>query len=253
MATKQDLIKRYEILKRLTPKIYILKESDQKKITDYLKNPNIKQIKTEKTLKKNIQKIDEFIHIIHDSENKKLENNQSVKNEVVKANNVENMMRSAGIKPKIESFAVLNMTENTININNTQNIQAEKQTEYQENEQSYEELIKSYDEILNSLELLLNIKNAKNLLDKKQAELDAKTQDILHFIEFTEIENPFESHTIIQTIKNIRLERRKVKDLLSIFNLTKDINLNEIKTTIQRKRTYAPRVYKDLFDKMKDN
>ncbi len=70
--TKKLLLIKYEELKKLKPKLYMLNPIDQEKIMDYLNNPNVKQIRKEKTIQQNIDKINGFIKIIKKEDTKKL-------------------------------------------------------------------------------------------------------------------------------------------------------------------------------------
>lgn len=253
--TKKLLLIKYEELKKLKPKLYMLNPIDQEKIMDYLNNPNVKQIRKEKTIQQNIDKINGFIKIIKKEETKKVNNVESNKDvsKIIKDNKeLSKMMQKAGLRThnpnffiskeiQSEPIIVKHELTNEEIVRNRESIKEEK-------EMIYESLIASYDNILNSLVVLLELKNAVSTLEEKQSEIDSKLQDLMHFIELYELNDPMRNHNIVQTIKQLRLERRKAKDLRYISNILNNSKLDDIEKIAYRERIYTPRIYTSLFE-----
>ena len=246
--TKKLLLIKYEELKKLKPKLYMLNPIDQEKIMDYLNNPNVKQIRKEKTIQQNIDKINGFIKIIKKEETKKVNNVESNKDisKIIKDNKeLSKMMQKAGLRTHNPNFFV---TKEFQHEPTNEEIVRNRESIKEEKEMIYESLIASYDNILNSLVVLLELKNAVSTLEEKQSEIDSKLQDLMHFIELYDLDNPMRNHNIVQTIKQLRLERRKAKDLRYISNILNNSKLDDIEKIAYRERIYTPRIYTSLFE-----
>lgn len=79
------------------------------------------------------------------------------------------------------------------------------------------------EELKKAIEILNRIDDYSNSLTTELSELDSKEQDLLHYIEGNKI-NVLWCYRIVKEIKNVREERRKVKNdmsILSKYNETK--------------------------------
>jgi hypothetical protein len=74
------------------------------------------------------------------------------------------------------------------------------------------------EEVINAIDILNKFEDRKNILISNLSDLDLEEQDLLHYIE-TEKFNAVEGYKLSKKIKEIRLERRKVKNELSLVNL----------------------------------
>lgn len=86
------------------------------------------------------------------------------------------------------------------------------------------------EEIISAIDTLNKFEDRKNLLVNSLSELDLEQQDLLHYIE-NEKFNAVDGYKLSKKIKEIRTERRKVKNelaMISIFeaNSNKLINLD---------------------------
>lgn len=80
------------------------------------------------------------------------------------------------------------------------------------------------EEIKNIVKKLDEIDNYNSSLNERLSVLDSKQQDLLHFIENNKI-NILWCYKLVKEIKNVREERRKVKndmDMLSKYNEQKN-------------------------------
>ena len=81
-------------------------------------------------------------------------------------------------------------------------------------------------DIINALLKLNEIDEYNSTLTDKLSKLDSKEQDLLHYIENNKI-HIFWCYRMIKEIKNIRIERRKIKNDMELL-----FRFNEIKTKI---------------------
>lgn len=82
------------------------------------------------------------------------------------------------------------------------------------------------DSIVSVIEKLNEIDNYIDSLTNKQSMLDEKTQDLLHYIENNKV-STFGCYRLIKELKEIRIERRKVKEDLELGR-----KYNEIKNRL---------------------
>ncbi len=100
-------------------------------------------------------------------------------------------------------------------------------------------------------------------LKAKQSELDKKEQDILHKIEFCSF-SACEGYKLCSLLKEVRNEKRNVKNNLDKLNLLTPLTDKSFKNKVTKtisiidkhnkkilKRTYRPRVYDELFSNPK--
>lgn len=81
------------------------------------------------------------------------------------------------------------------------------------------------------------------------SEKDKETQDVLHFIEFYDLD-AYNGYLIYKRLQKIRLERRKAKD--EIARVDHFLNMNykstkQIKENKNKDKSYTPKVLTDLF------
>lgn len=96
--------------------------------------------------------------------------------------------------------------------------------------------------------------NRKRKLCQELSLVDKELCDILHYIEFCNL-NAAQGYKAYKMVKERRILRRKIKDEISILDSILDQKvLQTAKDTIQKtaekmdKRTYEPRVLRELFD-----
>jgi len=96
--------------------------------------------------------------------------------------------------------------------------------------------------------------NRKRKLCQELSLVDKELCDILHYIEFCNL-NAAQGYKAYKMVKERRILRRKIKDEISILDSILDQKVSQTaKNTIQKiaenmdKRTYEPRVLKELFD-----
>ena len=89
----------------------------------------------------------------------------------------------------------------------------------------------------------------KAILENTIHEKEKETQDLLHFIEFFDLD-AYKGFLIYKKLQQVRNERRKAKDELSrVDNFLKaDLQtVSDWKTDTKEKKTYTPRVLVELF------
>ena len=74
------------------------------------------------------------------------------------------------------------------------------------------------EEVINAIDILNKFEDRKSILISNLSDLDLEEQDLLHYIE-TEKFNAVEGYKLSKKIKEIRLERRKVKNELALINI----------------------------------
>ena len=74
------------------------------------------------------------------------------------------------------------------------------------------------EEVINAIDILNKFEDRKSILINNLSDLDLEEQDLLHYIE-TEKFNAVEGYKLSKKIKEIRLERRKVKNELALINI----------------------------------
>ena len=84
--------------------------------------------------------------------------------------------------------------------------------------------------------------------------VDKELCDIFHYIEFCNL-NAAQGYKAYKMVKERRIIRRKIKDEISILDIILDQKVSQtVKNTVKRnaekmdKRTYEPRVLRELFD-----
>ena len=77
-------------------------------------------------------------------------------------------------------------------------------------------------QIKEALRLLNSIDEYGSTLVSRLSDLDSKEQDILHYIENNRL-NPLWCYNILKKIKNIRMERRKVKNDIELMSKYNDL------------------------------
>lgn len=123
---------------------------------------------------------------------------------------------------------------------------------------SQEVELKITEDINNLIEDLDNVKKLyKKILDEysqKMSNVDSKQQDILHYVEFKNV-NSVAGFRILKELQKVRRERRGVEDILELlnnikqlFSLTNTITAKNIlnnKIDAMKKRKYKERVYSE--------
>ena len=123
---------------------------------------------------------------------------------------------------------------------------------------SQEVELKITEDINNLIEDLDNVKKLyKKILDEysqKRSNVDSKQQDILHYVEFKNV-NSVAGFRILKELQKVRRERRGVEDILELlnnikqlFSLTNTITAKNIlnnKIDAMKKRKYKERVYSE--------
>ena len=96
--------------------------------------------------------------------------------------------------------------------------------------------------------------NRKRKLCQELSLVDKELCDILHYIEFCNL-NAAQGYKAYKMVKERRILRRKIKDEISILDSILNQKVSQtVKNAIQKtaenmdKRTYEPRVLKELFD-----
>ena len=97
----------------------------------------------------------------------------------------------------------------------------------------------------------------KDILNKKLSKIDQEITDIQHYIEFNRL-NAAEGYKAFKLLQDKLLERRVIKDDFSKFQVLSDSKISDIfngnldkSLSALDKRTYTPRVLKELFEEGK--
>lgn len=123
---------------------------------------------------------------------------------------------------------------------------------------SQEVELKMTEDINNLIEDLDNVKKLyKKILDEysqKMSNVDSKQQDILHYVEFKNV-NSVAGFRILKELQKVRRERRGVEDILELLNNIKQLftltntitakNILNNKIDAMKKRKYKERVYSE--------
>lgn len=123
---------------------------------------------------------------------------------------------------------------------------------------SQEVELKITEDINNLIEDLDNVKKLyKKILDEysqKMSNVDSKQQDILHYVEFKNV-NSVAGFRILKELQKVRRERRGVEDILELLNNIKQLftltntitakNILNNKIDAMKKRRYKERVYSE--------
>ena len=90
----------------------------------------------------------------------------------------------------------------------------------------------------------------KSLLETTIADKEKETQDILHFIEFYDLD-AYNGYMVYKTLQDIRIERRNAKNELERVNTFLKYGMDSADMTISNteKKSYTPRILFDLFRK----
>ena len=109
------------------------------------------------------------------------------------------------------------------------------------------------DNVVEVIAILNGIDEYGGTLVNKLSELDSKEQDLLHYIENNKI-NIFWCYRMIKEIKNVREERRKVKNDMELFSKFTDVknklisgkeNRNMMLADLYKKEKQLQTVYKN--------
>lgn len=102
--------------------------------------------------------------------------------------------------------------------------------------------------------LVKDANNRKSILIKQLKELEDELLDIEHYIEFSSL-NVVQGYKIEDELKQCRIKRRHVKNELLVLEIILEQNISDsvVEEVHKRiggmdKRTYKPRIRKDLFD-----
>lgn len=123
---------------------------------------------------------------------------------------------------------------------------------------SQEVELKITEDINNLIEDLDNVKKLyKKILDEysqKMSNVDSKQQDILHYVEFKNV-NSVAGFRILKELQKVRRERRGIEDILELLNNIKQLftltntitakNILNNKIDAMKKRKYKERVYSE--------
>lgn len=123
---------------------------------------------------------------------------------------------------------------------------------------SQEVELKITEDINNLIEDLDNVKKLyKKILDEysqKMSNVDSKQQDILHYVEFKNV-NSVAGFRILKELQKVRRERRGVEDILELLNNIKQLftltntitakNILNNKIDAMKRRKYKERVYSE--------
>lgn len=123
---------------------------------------------------------------------------------------------------------------------------------------SQEVELKMTEDINNLIEDLDKVKKLyKKILDEysqKMSNVDSKQQDILHYVEFKNV-NSVAGFRILKELQKVRRERRGVEDILELLNNIKQLftltntitakNILNNKIDAMKKRKYKERVYSE--------
>lgn len=74
------------------------------------------------------------------------------------------------------------------------------------------------EQIINSINVLNEFEDSKDQLVQELSTCDLKEQDILHYIELEKF-NCVDGYKLAKKLKEIRQERRKIKDKLDLINI----------------------------------
>ena len=109
------------------------------------------------------------------------------------------------------------------------------------------------DNVVEVIAILNGIDEYGSTLVNKLSELDSKEQDLLHYIENNKI-SIFWCYRMIKEIKNVREERRKVKNDMELFSKFTDVknklisgkeNRNMMLADLYKKEKQLQTVYKN--------
>ena len=83
------------------------------------------------------------------------------------------------------------------------------------------------EELLHSISVLNKVENKKPILEREIYELDGRTQDLLHYLEYNEF-SQYYLNKISRELQLIRRERREKKNELALVNclITHTLKLN---------------------------
>ena len=98
---------------------------------------------------------------------------------------------------------------------------------------------------------LVNLQNRHQYLEDQLAKCNAETQDVLHYIEFNKL-NAFQGFKIYKLLKEIRIDRRVIKDeLAQVEAILSQLNIQQLinKLPPLDNRKYVPRELPELFEK----
>ncbi len=95
------------------------------------------------------------------------------------------------------------------------------------------------DEIKEIVEKLDELDNYSIALPQKLSVVDSKEQDILHLIENSKI-STFNAHKILKELKDIRQERRKIKNDMELLKVVEDNR--DLLSTKQKRNTLIQRM-----------
>lgn len=122
-------------------------------------------------------------------------------------------------------------------------------------EADYKEL--NFDDAVSIFQQFSNIVNTikgnKPFLVEQLSIVDKKISDVCHYIESNNF-SACDGYKLASLIKTLRQERRKIKNELELYDICKDMSLEEILSgsiyeavSEITKRTYNPRILKSLF------
>ena len=95
------------------------------------------------------------------------------------------------------------------------------------------------------IDLLDQIEEYGHSLMPKLSELDSKEQDILHYIEANKI-NMLTCYNIVKKIKDIRVERRKVKNDRELMDKWHDMKTKLISNSNNRQFVFPAKLIRNL-------
>jgi len=157
--------------------------------------------------------------------------------------NIKRTYKKIGLWQVSEAPDDLTCQSNISECDTTYNTTRNKVTSKFETDKSTKSYVLA-ESISSSYKELINYKlYLENLISKKEAE----TQDILHFVEFYDL-NACEGYMIYKRLQQIRLERRFAKDELIKVNTFLQSDFQKIDLTPKKeKRSYTPRELVELF------
>lgn len=101
------------------------------------------------------------------------------------------------------------------------------------------------------VQYLKSLNERQSSLSDRLNKLDRETQDVLHYIEFTNL-NAFQGYKIYKLLQDIRQERREIKDeLAQVDTILSQLNISQFikELPVLTNRKYVPRELPDLFEK----
>lgn len=99
------------------------------------------------------------------------------------------------------------------------------------------------------VQYLKSLNERQSSLSDRLNKLDRETQDVLHYIEFTNL-NAFQGYKIYKLLQDIRQERRETKDeLAQVDTILSQLNISQFirELPVLTNRKYVPRELPDLF------